>query len=82
MVFVFAYIVPFGLIIIESGMNLNWASMTAQVFLAPFLTPLFLTIFWSGAQGPALIAGTELGVLPYSIAILEFIFFRKVASFI
>ena len=63
-------------------MNLNWAYMAAQVFLAPFLTPLFLTISWSGAQGPALIAGTQLSVMPYSTAILELMFIWEIASFI
>ena len=57
MVWVVICIVPFGLLIIESGMNLNWAYMAAQVFIAPFITPLFLTIGWAGAKANALIAG-------------------------
>lgn len=72
MVCIVACIVPFGLIVIESGMNLNWAYMAAQVFLAPFLTPLFLTIAWTGAQGPALIAGGIFGLVAAFIGMISY----------
>ena len=57
MVWIIICIVPFGMLVIESGLNLNWAYMAAQVFIAPFITPLFLTIGWAGAKSQALIAG-------------------------
>lgn len=57
MIWVIIVIIPIGLIIIESGMNLNWTFMAAQVFVAPFIVSLFLTIAWAGATGIGLIAG-------------------------
>ena len=57
MVWIIICIVPFGMLVIESGLNLNWANMAAQVFIAPFITPLFLTIGWAGAKSQVLIAG-------------------------
>jgi len=59
MVTVIAGIVPLGLAIIESGMDLNWAFLASQVFIAPFLVPLYLTVAWRRATATGLIAGTH-----------------------
>ncbi|WAQ98212.1 DUR3-like protein [Mya arenaria] len=63
MIWVIAAIVPFGLAIIESGMNLNWAFMAAQVFIAPFLVPLYLTIAWARATDTGLVTGSLAGLV-------------------
>lgn len=57
MIWVVIAIVPTGLAIISSGMNLNWTFMAAQVFIAPFIVPLFLTITWAKATDKGLISG-------------------------
>ena len=49
MVVVAILIVPYGLVIVETGMNLNWVVMALQVIASPFLIPIFLTITWSKA---------------------------------
>lgn len=60
MIWIIICIIPFGLLIIESGMNLNWTFMASQVFIAPFIVPLYLTIGWARATSNALIAGVLL----------------------
>ena len=50
-------IVPYGLIIAESGMNVTWATLVIPVLTCPFLWPLFLTITWSKATGSGMMAG-------------------------
>ena len=57
MVWVVILLVPFGLILIELGMNLNWAIMAGPTFTSPFLVPIFLTITWSKTTGAGVIAG-------------------------
>ena len=75
MVWIVICIVPFGMLVIESGMNLNWAYMAAQVFIAPFITPLFLTIGWAGAKAQALIAGLYKFIMIF--AQLKYSFFNQ-----
>ena len=50
-------IVPYGLLIAETGMNLNWAVMSGQVFTSPFLVPIFMTITWSKATAKGIVTG-------------------------
>ena len=57
MVWVVIMILPFGLIIIESGMNLNWVILAGQTFTTPFVVPIVLTITWSRTTGAGVIAG-------------------------
>jgi hypothetical protein len=57
MIWVIIGIIPFGLLIIESGMNLNWAFMASQVFIAPFILPLYFTIGWARVTSKGLISG-------------------------
>jgi len=57
MLWIIIAIVPIGLTIIGSGMDLNWTFMAAQVFISPFIVPLFLTISWAKATAKGLLAG-------------------------
>ena len=57
MVWVVICIVPYGLLVSETGMNVNWATLSTQVLTSPFLWPLFLTITWSKATSQGVIAG-------------------------
>ena len=58
MVFVIICIVPYGLLIVESGMDLHWAIYALQVMTSPFLPPVVLAVTWAKATGPAVITGT------------------------
>ena len=60
MVLVIILIVPYGLLIVETGMNLNWAVMALQVITSPFLIPIFMTIAWSKATTPGVVTGKRL----------------------
>jgi Na+/proline symporter len=57
MIWVVISIVPYGLLVSETGMNVNWATLSAQALTSPFLWPLFLTITWSKATSQGVIAG-------------------------
>lgn len=59
MIWIIIGIIPVGMVVIESGMNLNWTFMAAQVFIAPFIVPLFLSIGWTKATGEGLVKGTK-----------------------
>ncbi|KAJ8306847.1 hypothetical protein KUTeg_014931 [Tegillarca granosa] len=61
-------IIPFGLTILSTDINLNWAMFTMQVLLAPFLVPLMLTITWSKATSSGIIAGSVSGLIAAIIA--------------
>lgn len=63
MIWVIIAIIPFGLLIIESGMNLNWAFLASQVFIAPFILPLYFTIGWARATSKGLISGGISGLI-------------------
>ncbi|XP_045205297.2 uncharacterized protein LOC123557720 isoform X1 [Mercenaria mercenaria] len=63
MIWVVIAIIPFGLLIIGSGMNLNWAFLASQVFIAPFILPLYFTIGWAGVTSKGLISGGIIGLL-------------------
>ena len=58
MMWVSLAIVPFGLIMFSSGINLYWALFFLPSLLSPFIVPLLLTITWAKCTGPAIIAGT------------------------
>ena len=60
MVLVIILIVPYGLLIVETGMNLNWAVMAGQVFTSPFLMPIFMTITWSKATAVGIVTGKRM----------------------
>ncbi|XP_052796658.1 uncharacterized protein LOC128229052 [Mya arenaria] len=62
MVWVVILIVPYGLLISETNMNVNWATLGLQILTCPFLMPLFLTITWSKATAKGVISGGLLGL--------------------
>ncbi|KAL4230108.1 hypothetical protein ACF0H5_010493 [Mactra antiquata] len=63
MMWVIIAIVPYGLIISETGMNVNWATLGSQVLTSPFLWPIFLTIAWPKATSTGVISGGIIGTL-------------------
>ena len=50
-------IVPYGLLIVETDINLNWVLLSGQVFTSPFLVPIFMTITWSKATAKGIVTG-------------------------
>ncbi|XP_033743421.1 urea-proton symporter DUR3-like [Pecten maximus] len=63
-------VVPYGLLVMASGVNLNWAVFTLQALLSPFLIPLLLTIAWSKSTAPGVIAGSASGLIAAITGIL------------
>ncbi|KAL4239301.1 hypothetical protein ACF0H5_000118 [Mactra antiquata] len=63
MIWIIICIIPFGLLVVESGMNLNWTFMASQVFIAPFIVPLYFTVGWARATSKGLIAGGISGLI-------------------
>ena len=57
MIFVSLGIVPFGLIVLSSGMTLFWAIFCLPTLISPCIVPLLLTITWAKCTGPAVITG-------------------------
>ena len=60
MLWIVIAILPFGLILSETSINVNWTTLGMQVFTGPFLVPLFTTITWTKATAPGVIAGVVL----------------------
>ena len=56
-VLVIILIVPYGLLIVETDINLNWVLLSGQVFTSPFLVPIFMTITWSKATAKGIVTG-------------------------
>ena len=50
-------IVPLGLLVSETGVNVFWAMVVIPVFTTPFLPPLFLTVIWAKATSKGVVAG-------------------------
>ncbi|XP_069128805.1 uncharacterized protein [Argopecten irradians] len=63
-------VVPYGLIVMASGVNLNWAVFTLQALLSPFLVPLLLTIAWSKSTAVGVISGSASGLIAAITGIL------------
>lgn len=57
MIWVTIGIVPYGLIIVNLGVNLNWAVFTLQGVYSAFICPLLMTIVWSKCTAKAIITG-------------------------
>ncbi|XP_021367074.1 uncharacterized protein LOC110459236 [Mizuhopecten yessoensis] len=55
-------VVPYGLVIMASGVNLNWAIFTLQALISPFLIPILLTIAWPKSTAAGVIAGSTSGL--------------------
>lgn len=52
-------IVPYGLLVSETGINVTWATVAVPVIGTPFLWSLFLTITWSKATSKGVLSGTK-----------------------
>ena len=50
-------LIPFTLVVVSSGLNLNWACLAGPVLLCPFLIPLMLTITWVRTTGAGIVIG-------------------------
>ena len=50
-------IVPLGLVVIETGIDLNWAMLAGSVLTIPGLPGLVLTIFWAQTTWLAVVLG-------------------------
>ncbi|XP_063435640.1 uncharacterized protein LOC134716559 [Mytilus trossulus] len=70
MILVIIGIVPYGLIIFNSGVNLNWVIFTLQGVLNAFPFPLLMAIMWSKCTAKAVITGSIMGVLAYVAGVL------------
>ena len=57
MMWIIIAIVPYGLLVYETGMNLIWATLATQSFTTPFLIPVLLSITWAKATGQGVVAG-------------------------
>ena len=66
MMMVIIFIIPYGLLVVETGMNLNWALWIGLVLTTPFLVPIFMTILWSRTTGVGVVTGI-IPVLPYRL---------------
>ena len=51
------FVIPFGLFILNSNMNLTWACFALQAGLAAFVPPLLLVLVWSKLTSKGLIIG-------------------------
>ncbi|XP_076100870.1 uncharacterized protein LOC143070480 [Mytilus galloprovincialis] len=70
MIWVIIGIVPYGLIIFNSGVNLNWVIFTLQGVLNAFPFPLLMAIMWSKCTAKAVITGSIMGVFAYVAGVL------------
>ncbi|XP_071166222.1 uncharacterized protein [Mytilus edulis] len=70
MIWVIIGIVPYGLIIFNSGVNLNWVIFTLQGVLSAFPFPLLMAIMWSKCTAKAVITGSIMGVFAYVAGVL------------
>ncbi|CAH1789627.1 unnamed protein product [Owenia fusiformis] len=62
-VWVTVAIVPMGLVINNSGINLNWAFQSGAVSTISCFPTVVLSVMWSKTTGAAVIAGNLLGLL-------------------
>ncbi|KAK6172351.1 hypothetical protein SNE40_016024 [Patella caerulea] len=56
-------IVPLGLIVFESGIDLNWIFYVGAIVTIPCFPPVLLSILWVKATGKGLIAGCICGLI-------------------
>ena len=57
MMWIIIAIVPYGLLVSETGMNLIWATLAATSLTTPFLIPVLMSITWAKATGHGVVAG-------------------------
>ncbi|XP_052090895.1 uncharacterized protein LOC127727820 [Mytilus californianus] len=70
MIWITIGIVPYGLIILNSGVNLNWVMFTLQGVLNAFPFPLLMTVVWSKCTAKAVITGSIMGAFAYFAGVL------------
>ena len=58
-------IIPFGLVVIKTNINVYWAMLAGSVLTIPGLPGLVLTIFWAKTSWIAVILGKTLLVSSY-----------------
>ncbi|XP_046575766.1 urea-proton symporter DUR3-like [Haliotis rubra] len=56
-------IIPLGLVVFESGMDLNWIFYSGAIATIPCFPPVLLSILWVKATGKGLIAGSICGLV-------------------
>ena len=57
MLWVIILVVPFGLVLTESKINLLWGVLAGTTLGSPFLFPIILTLGWSRTTGKGAVAG-------------------------
>ena len=60
MVVIVIAIVPFGLLVSETNMNVHWATQAFTVLACPFLIPLCMLITWSKTTAKGVISGQSI----------------------
>ncbi|CAI9726046.1 urea-proton symporter DUR3-like [Octopus vulgaris] len=63
-------IIPLGLMVFMSGINLNWIFYVGAILTIPYFPPVLLSILWVKATGKGLIAGSMMGLLCGTIVTL------------
>ncbi|KAK3610644.1 hypothetical protein CHS0354_028024 [Potamilus streckersoni] len=64
MIWVVILMIPYGLLILETNINLTWAVYFGQTLLSPFLPPIFLTTMsWTRATSSGVISGGVIGLV-------------------
>jgi len=66
MVLVIICIVPYGLLLSSTSMNVHWGNLALQVLMCPCLVPLFMLTAWSKATGKGLVSGKICRHIRYS----------------
>uniref|UniRef100_A0A0L8I9N3 Uncharacterized protein n=2 Tax=Octopus bimaculoides TaxID=37653 RepID=A0A0L8I9N3_OCTBM len=63
-------IIPLGLMVFMSGINLNWIFYVGAILTIPYFPPVLLSILWVKATGKGLITGSMMGLLCGTIVTL------------
>ncbi|KAK3100027.1 hypothetical protein FSP39_013645 [Pinctada imbricata] len=77
-------IIPYGLVLIASNINLHWALYFLQSLLSPFIVPLLLSITWSKCTSQAVIAGSISGLIAAfagNFIVAELVYDKGLADF-
>ena len=60
MMWIIVAVVPYGLLVSETGMNLTWVAYTPQCRTAHFLIPIFLPVTWVKTTAHGVVAGKKM----------------------
>ena len=80
MLWVIILVVPYGLVITESGINLLWCVLAGTTLGSPFLLPIILTLGWSKTTGKGAIAGKYLQLELYVHITIKRVLFTSLKS--